>query len=79
METGEVQIWVKDCKNLPPARGVTIDPFVKWYPSLTLRGFGLNAAAFDRNCLLPQRRPSRHQQEKQTEDAGGEEDGQPHV
>ncbi|XP_070700020.1 synaptotagmin-like protein 2 isoform X3 [Pempheris klunzingeri] len=29
METGEVQIWVKDCKNLPPVRGVTIDPFVK--------------------------------------------------
>ncbi|XP_038565337.1 synaptotagmin-like protein 2 isoform X1 [Micropterus salmoides] len=28
-ETGEVQIWVKDCKNLPPVRGVTIDPFVK--------------------------------------------------
>ncbi len=30
METGEVQIWVKDCKNLPPVRGVIIDPFVKW-------------------------------------------------
>ncbi|KAK1882289.1 Synaptotagmin-like protein 2 [Dissostichus eleginoides] len=29
METGEVQIWVKDCKNLPPVRGVIIDPFVK--------------------------------------------------
>ncbi|XP_008278272.1 synaptotagmin-like protein 2 isoform X11 [Stegastes partitus] len=29
METGEVQIWVKDCKNLPSVRGVTIDPFVK--------------------------------------------------
>uniref|UniRef100_H3C3P9 Synaptotagmin-like protein 2 n=1 Tax=Tetraodon nigroviridis TaxID=99883 RepID=H3C3P9_TETNG len=28
-QTGEVQIWVKDCKNLPPVRGVTIDPFVK--------------------------------------------------
>ncbi|XP_070772895.1 synaptotagmin-like protein 2 isoform X4 [Enoplosus armatus] len=28
-ETGEVQIWVKDCKNLPPVRGVVIDPFVK--------------------------------------------------
>ncbi|CAL9686039.1 unnamed protein product [Knipowitschia caucasica] len=28
-ETGEVQIWVKDCKNLPPIRGVIIDPFVK--------------------------------------------------
>jgi len=29
-EKGEVQIWVKDCKDLPPARGVIIDPFVKW-------------------------------------------------
>ncbi|XP_068577493.1 synaptotagmin-like protein 2 isoform X4 [Cebidichthys violaceus] len=29
METGEVQIWVKDCKNLPTVRGVVIDPFVK--------------------------------------------------
>ncbi|XP_042286892.1 synaptotagmin-like protein 2 isoform X4 [Thunnus maccoyii] len=29
METGEVQIWVKDCKNLSPVRGVIIDPFVK--------------------------------------------------
>ncbi|TKS83847.1 Synaptotagmin-like protein 2 [Collichthys lucidus] len=29
METGKVQIWVKDCKNLPPVRGVIIDPFVK--------------------------------------------------
>nr|XP_029135584.1 synaptotagmin-like protein 2 [Labrus bergylta] len=29
METSEVQIWVKDCKNLPPVRGVVIDPFVK--------------------------------------------------
>ncbi|XP_062262398.1 synaptotagmin-like protein 2 isoform X6 [Platichthys flesus] len=29
METGEVQIWVKDCKNLPSVRGVIIDPFVK--------------------------------------------------
>ncbi|XP_068186432.1 synaptotagmin-like protein 2 isoform X2 [Antennarius striatus] len=28
-ETGEVQIWIKDCKNLPPVRGVLIDPFVK--------------------------------------------------
>ncbi|XP_069544432.1 synaptotagmin-like protein 2 isoform X1 [Brachyistius frenatus] len=28
-ETGEVQIWVKDCKNLPPVRGGIIDPFVK--------------------------------------------------
>ena len=25
-----MQIWVKDCKDLPPARGVIIDPFVKW-------------------------------------------------
>ncbi|XP_029028946.1 synaptotagmin-like protein 2 isoform X9 [Betta splendens] len=29
IETGEVQIWVKDGKNLPSDRGVTIDPFVK--------------------------------------------------
>lgn len=29
MESGEVQIWVKDCKNLPPVRGLIIDPFVK--------------------------------------------------
>uniref|UniRef100_A0A3Q0TEI4 Synaptotagmin-like protein 2 n=1 Tax=Amphilophus citrinellus TaxID=61819 RepID=A0A3Q0TEI4_AMPCI len=29
MESGEVQIWVKDCKNLPPVRGLMIDPFVK--------------------------------------------------
>uniref|UniRef100_A0A3Q1GBG2 Synaptotagmin-like protein 1 n=1 Tax=Acanthochromis polyacanthus TaxID=80966 RepID=A0A3Q1GBG2_9TELE len=29
MKTGEVQIWVKDCKNLPPVRGDIIDPFVK--------------------------------------------------
>ncbi|XP_054611754.1 synaptotagmin-like protein 2 isoform X2 [Dunckerocampus dactyliophorus] len=29
METGEVQIWVKDCKNLPSDRGPTMDPFVK--------------------------------------------------
>ncbi|KAM9499634.1 uncharacterized protein sytl2a isoform 5-T5 [Salvelinus alpinus] len=28
-ETGEVQIWVKDCKNLPAIRGAIIDPFVK--------------------------------------------------
>ncbi|XP_051539623.1 synaptotagmin-like protein 2 isoform X7 [Myxocyprinus asiaticus] len=26
---GEVQIWVKECKNLPVSRGVAIDPFVK--------------------------------------------------
>ncbi|XP_041865021.1 synaptotagmin-like protein 2 isoform X18 [Melanotaenia boesemani] len=29
METGEVQIWVKDCKNLPPVGGIIINPFVK--------------------------------------------------
>ncbi|XP_008330820.2 synaptotagmin-like protein 2 isoform X2 [Cynoglossus semilaevis] len=28
-ETGEVQIWVKDCKDLPAARGVVINAFVK--------------------------------------------------
>uniref|UniRef100_A0A3P9AHJ1 Synaptotagmin-like 2a n=1 Tax=Esox lucius TaxID=8010 RepID=A0A3P9AHJ1_ESOLU len=28
-ETGEVQIWVKDCKNLPAVRDMVIDPFVK--------------------------------------------------
>ncbi|XP_041749598.1 synaptotagmin-like protein 2 isoform X1 [Coregonus clupeaformis] len=28
-ETGEVQIWVKDCKNLPAVRGAIMDPFVK--------------------------------------------------
>ncbi|XP_030648072.1 synaptotagmin-like protein 2 [Chanos chanos] len=28
-KSGEVQIWVKDCKNLPIVRGVAIDPFVK--------------------------------------------------
>uniref|UniRef100_A0A3B4VJ18 Synaptotagmin-like 2a n=1 Tax=Seriola dumerili TaxID=41447 RepID=A0A3B4VJ18_SERDU len=27
--TGEVQIWVKDCKNLPSVRGEIINPFVK--------------------------------------------------
>ncbi|ROL54317.1 Synaptotagmin-like protein 2 [Anabarilius grahami] len=26
---GELQIWVKECKNLPISRGVAIDPFVK--------------------------------------------------
>ncbi|XP_051765152.1 synaptotagmin-like protein 2 isoform X3 [Ctenopharyngodon idella] len=26
---GEMQIWVKECKNLPISRGVAIDPFVK--------------------------------------------------
>uniref|UniRef100_A0A672KZV7 Synaptotagmin-like protein 2 n=1 Tax=Sinocyclocheilus grahami TaxID=75366 RepID=A0A672KZV7_SINGR len=26
---GEVQIWVKECKNLPITRGVAINPFVK--------------------------------------------------
>ncbi|XP_061753998.1 synaptotagmin-like protein 2 isoform X2 [Nerophis ophidion] len=29
IETGEVQIWVKDCKNLSSKRGLTMDPFVK--------------------------------------------------
>ncbi|XP_034034736.1 uncharacterized protein sytl2a isoform X2 [Thalassophryne amazonica] len=29
IETGEVQIWVKDCKNLRPVRDAIIDPFVK--------------------------------------------------
>uniref|UniRef100_A0A3Q2WVV7 Synaptotagmin-like 2a n=1 Tax=Haplochromis burtoni TaxID=8153 RepID=A0A3Q2WVV7_HAPBU len=29
MESTEVQIWVKDCKNLPLVRGLIIDPFVK--------------------------------------------------
>ncbi|XP_062309074.1 synaptotagmin-like protein 2 isoform X7 [Osmerus eperlanus] len=29
LEAGEMQVWVKDCKNLPPVRGVIIDPFVK--------------------------------------------------
>ncbi|KAM6907133.1 synaptotagmin-like protein 2 [Xenentodon cancila] len=28
-ETGEVQIWVKDCKNLPPVTRGIINPFVK--------------------------------------------------
>nr|XP_015196828.1 PREDICTED: synaptotagmin-like protein 2 isoform X2 [Lepisosteus oculatus] len=27
--TGEVHIWVKDCKSLPAIRGTAIDPFVK--------------------------------------------------
>ncbi|XP_067350144.1 synaptotagmin-like protein 2 isoform X10 [Channa argus] len=29
IETGEMQIWVKDCKNLPSVTGGMIDPFVK--------------------------------------------------
>ncbi|XP_031586105.2 synaptotagmin-like protein 2 [Oreochromis aureus] len=29
MESAEVQIWVKDCKNLLPVRGLIIDSFVK--------------------------------------------------
>ncbi|KAF6725715.1 Synaptotagmin-like protein 2 [Oryzias melastigma] len=29
IEMGEVQIWVKDCKNLLPVRGSVINPFVK--------------------------------------------------
>lgn len=42
MNTGEVQIWVKDCKNLPSVRGVTIDPFVKWYDVLQIVvGYGI--------------------------------------
>nr|XP_023690825.1 synaptotagmin-like protein 2 isoform X3 [Paramormyrops kingsleyae] len=28
-EMGDVQIWVKDCKDLPMIRGAAIDPFVK--------------------------------------------------
>lgn len=28
--TGEVHIWVKECKNLSLIRA-TIDPYVKWY------------------------------------------------
>ncbi|KAL0994566.1 hypothetical protein UPYG_G00124090 [Umbra pygmaea] len=28
-ETGEVQIWVKDCRNLPTFRDAVINPFVK--------------------------------------------------
>lgn len=28
--SGEIHIWVKDCKNLPPIRGVTTNPYVKW-------------------------------------------------
>ncbi|KAI4881745.1 hypothetical protein NFI96_033282 [Prochilodus magdalenae] len=30
-DSGEVHIWVKDCKNLPLIRGATIDPFVKCF------------------------------------------------
>ncbi|XP_019896806.2 uncharacterized protein sytl2b isoform X2 [Esox lucius] len=30
-KTGEVHIWVKDCKNLPLIRGATIDPYVKCF------------------------------------------------
>ncbi|XP_046908091.1 synaptotagmin-like protein 2 isoform X4 [Hypomesus transpacificus] len=29
LEAGEMQVWVKDCKNLTSVRGVIIDPFVK--------------------------------------------------
>ncbi|XP_051965702.1 synaptotagmin-like protein 2 isoform X2 [Xyrauchen texanus] len=29
--SGEVHIWVKDCKNLPPIRSPTIDPYVKCF------------------------------------------------
>ncbi|KAL2094806.1 hypothetical protein ACEWY4_009525 [Coilia grayii] len=28
-KSGELQIWVKECKNLPVVRGAIIDPFVK--------------------------------------------------
>ncbi|XP_077403727.1 synaptotagmin-like protein 2 isoform X2 [Vanacampus margaritifer] len=38
MRTGEVQIWVKDCKNLPSVRGLTIDPFVKWWAIINCWG-----------------------------------------
>ncbi|XP_026082008.1 uncharacterized protein LOC113058381 [Carassius auratus] len=30
-DSGEVHIWVKDCKNLPPIRSPTIDPYVKCF------------------------------------------------
>ncbi|KAG7471332.1 hypothetical protein MATL_G00123460 [Megalops atlanticus] len=29
--TGEVHIWIKDCKDLPIIRGTSIDPFVKCF------------------------------------------------
>ncbi|XP_048836457.1 synaptotagmin-like protein 2 [Brienomyrus brachyistius] len=29
--SGEVHIWVKECKNLPIVRGSTVDPFVKCF------------------------------------------------
>ncbi|KAF4085907.1 hypothetical protein AMELA_G00100720 [Ameiurus melas] len=29
--SGEIHIWVRDCKNLPPIRGVTINPYVKCF------------------------------------------------
>ncbi|KAL4647057.1 synaptotagmin-like protein 2 isoform X1 [Arapaima gigas] len=29
--TGEVHVWVKDCKNLPVIRGVAVDPYVKCF------------------------------------------------
>ncbi|XP_051535858.1 synaptotagmin-like protein 2 isoform X2 [Myxocyprinus asiaticus] len=29
--SGEVHIWVKDCKNLPPIRSPSIDPYVKCF------------------------------------------------
>lgn len=28
--SGEVHVWVKECKSLPLIR-TTIDPYVKWY------------------------------------------------
>lgn len=57
METGEVHIWVKDCKNLPPVRGVTIDPFVKWYVVVTFFGcwaqLYLAVTVFHHSNVLP--------------------------
>ncbi|KAK3560641.1 hypothetical protein QTP86_014494 [Hemibagrus guttatus] len=29
--SGEIHIWVRDCKNLPLIRGVTVNPYVKCY------------------------------------------------
>ncbi|XP_053543527.1 uro-adherence factor A isoform X4 [Ictalurus punctatus] len=29
--SGEIHIWVRDCKNLPAIRGVTINPYVKCF------------------------------------------------
>ncbi|XP_036392667.1 uncharacterized protein LOC118783085 isoform X2 [Megalops cyprinoides] len=30
-DTGEVHIWIKDCKDLPIIRGTSVDPFVKCF------------------------------------------------